>query len=127
VFCQLDSLRRCIPRTKDIRRALDELPETLDETYARTLEEIDEKKWKYAHIFFQCVAVASRPLRVDELAQFLAFDFEVESTPTFLADWRPEDPARTVLSMCSSLLAVVKPEGYVRQLCNLRIFQRRST
>ena len=28
-----------------------------------------------------------------------------------MADWRPEDPARTVLSMCSSLLAVVQPEG----------------
>ena len=112
MFCQLDSLRRCIPRTRDIQRALDELPNTLDGTYARILEEIDEKKWKYAHIFFQCVAVASRPLCVDELAQFLAFDFEAESTPIFLADWRPEDPARTVLSMCSSLLAVVEREGY---------------
>jgi ankyrin repeat protein len=76
------------------------------------LEEIDGTNWKYAHIFFQCVAVASRPLRVDELAQFLSFDFEAESTPTFLADWRPEDSARTVLSMCSSLLAVVQPNGY---------------
>ena len=76
------------------------------------MEEIDEKKWKYAHIFFQCVAIASRPLRVDELAQFLSFDFGAESTPKFKADWRPEDPARTVLSMCSSLLAVVQPEGY---------------
>ena len=85
---------------------------TLDESYARTLEEIDEKKWKYAHIFFQCVAVASRPLRVNELAQFLSFDFDTESTPTFQADWHPEDPARTVLSMCSSLLSVVQPEGY---------------
>jgi hypothetical protein len=76
------------------------------------LEEIDEQNWEYAHRLFQCVAAASRPLRVDELAEFLAFDFEAESTPTFLADWRPEDPAHTVLSMCSSLLAVVKPEGY---------------
>ena len=76
------------------------------------MERIDEKKWKYAHLFFQCVAVASRPLRVEELAQFLSFDFEAKSTPTFQAGWRPKDPTRTVLSMCSSLLAVVKPEGY---------------
>ena len=107
VACQLEKLRLCIPRTKDIRRALEELPKTLDETYARILEEIDETNWKYAHIFFQCVAVASRPLLVDELVQFLSFDFDTESTPTFLTDWHPEDPARTVLSMCSSLLAVV--------------------
>jgi hypothetical protein len=55
---------------------------------------------------FQCVAVASRPLRVRELAEILAFDFEEGSTPTFLADWCPEDPAQAVLSTCSSLLAV---------------------
>jgi ankyrin repeat protein len=55
--------------------------------------------------------VASRPLRVKELAEFLAFDFEEGSTPTFLADWRPEDPAHAVLSTCSSLLAVVNVDG----------------
>jgi ankyrin repeat protein len=82
----------------------------LDETYARTLEEIDKKNWEYAHRLFQCVAAASRPLRVNELAEFLAFDFEAESIPTFLADWRPEDPAHTVLSICSSFLDVVTPD-----------------
>jgi ankyrin repeat protein len=109
VFCQLIYLRRCIPGR--IRRALDELPETLDETYARSLQEIDEQNREYAHRLFQCVAAASRPLLVSELAEFLAFDFEAGSTPTFLADWRPEDPTHTVLSVCSSLLAVVEPEG----------------
>jgi ankyrin repeat protein len=107
VFCQLVYLRGCIPGR--IRRALDELPETLDETYARTLEEIDEQSWEYAHRLFQCVTAASRPLLVNELAEFLAFDFEAGSTPAFLADWRPEDPAYTVLSICPSFLAVVKP------------------
>jgi ankyrin repeat protein len=107
VFCQLVYLRRCIPGR--IQRALDELPETLDETYTRTLDEIDEQNWEYAHRLFQCVAAASRPLLVSELAEFLAFDFEAGSTPTLLADWRPEDPTYAVISMCSSLLAVVKP------------------
>ena len=106
MFCQLVYLRRCIPAR--IRRALEELPKTLDETYARSLEEIDEQNWEYAHRLFQCVAAASRPLRVSELAEFLAFDFDAGSTPTFLSDWRPEDPEHAVLSICSSLLAVVK-------------------
>ena len=75
------------------------------------MKEIDKQNWKYAHRLFQCVAAASRPLRADELAEFLAFDFKVGSTPTFLADWRPEDPAHTVLSTCSSLLAVVDVDG----------------
>jgi ankyrin repeat protein len=71
------------------------------------LEEIDEPNQKDAHIFFQCIAAASRPLRVDELAQFLAFDFEAESTPTFRDDRLLEDLADTALRMCSGLLAVV--------------------
>ena len=87
------------------------MPETLDETYARSLEEIDEQNWEYAHRLFQCVAAASRPLLVKELAEFLAFDFEAGSTPNLLADWRPEDPAHSVLSICSSLLAIVKVNG----------------
>ena len=110
MFCQLAFLRKCIS-TKDIQLTLNKLPKTLEGTYTRILEEIDEQNWKYAHIIFQCVAAAFRPLRVDELSQFLAFDFDTESTPTFLADELSGDPADTVLSMCSSLLAVVKPEG----------------
>ena len=109
MFCQLIYLRRCIPGR--IRRALDELPETLDETYARSLEDIDEQNREYAHRLFQCVAAASRPLHVNELAEFLAFDFGAGLTPTFLPDWRPEDPTHTVLSVCSSLLAIVEPDG----------------
>jgi ankyrin repeat protein len=71
------------------------------------LEDIGDQNWEYAHRLFQCVAAASRPLRVEELAEFLAFDFEAESTPEYLEDWRPEDPGHAVFSTCSSLLTVV--------------------
>ena len=56
--------------------------------------------------------MASRPLRVKELAEFLAFDFEDGSTPEFVAEWRPDDPAHAVLSTCSSLLAIVDVDGW---------------
>ena len=105
MYCQLAYLRHCLPGR--IRRALDELPKSLDETYERTLEDIGDQNWEYAHRLFQCVAAASRPLRVEELAEFLAFDFESESTPEYLENWRPEDPGHAVLSTCSSLLTVV--------------------
>ena len=72
------------------------------------MKEIDEQNWDYAHRLFQCVAAASRPLCAWELAEFLAFDFKAGSTPTFMADWRSEDPENEVLSICSSLLVVVK-------------------
>jgi hypothetical protein len=75
------------------------------------LEDIGDQNWDCAHRLFQCVAAASRPLRVKELAEFLAFDFETRSIPTFLADWRPDDPENTVISTCSSLLAVVDVDG----------------
>jgi len=109
VYCQLQYLRQCLRQR--IRRALDELPETLDETYDRTLEEIGKQNWEYAHRLFQCVAAASRPLRVEELAEFLAFDFDTHSIPTLREDWREEDPAHAVRSTCSSLLAIVDVDG----------------
>jgi len=75
------------------------------------LREIDKQDCEYAHRLFQCVAAASRPLRVEELAEFLAFDFDTGSTPALLVDWRPENPAHAVLSTCSSLLAIVNVDG----------------
>jgi ankyrin repeat protein len=105
VFCQLDRLRHCLsPR---IRQALDELPETLDETYERTLLDIAKDNWAYAHRLFQCIVVARRPLRVAELAEFLAFKSGEGGWLTFEEEWRPEDPRDMVLSTCSSLITVV--------------------
>ena len=108
-FCQLEYLRHCLRQR--IQRALGELPETLDEIYDLTLKDIGEQNWEYAHRLFQCVAAASRPLRVEELAEFLAFDYDAESTPTLREDWRHEDPAHAVRSTCSSLLAIVDVDG----------------
>jgi hypothetical protein len=105
VYCQLAYLRGCQPGR--IRHALSELPETLDETYERTLQEINKADSDLAHRLFQCVAVAFRPLRVEELAEFLAFDFTVGQIPKFREDWRPEDPLEAVLSTCSTLLSLV--------------------
>jgi Ankyrin repeats (3 copies) len=75
------------------------------------LEDIDEAKWEHAHRLFQCVTVASRPLRVEELAAFLAFDFGAGSIPAFKADWRPEDAAWAIASTCSGLISIVKLYG----------------
>jgi ankyrin repeat protein len=106
VYCQLVYLRGCQPGS--IRHALSELPETLDETYECTLREINKADSELAHRLFQCVAVSSRPLRVKELAEFLAFDFNAGRIPMFHEDWRPEDPLEAVLSTCSTLLSLVK-------------------
>jgi len=104
VYCQVVYLRGCHPGR--IRHALSELPETLDETYERTLREINKVDWDLAHRLFQCVSVASRPLRVEELAEFLAFDFESGPIAEFQEGWRLDDLVDAVLSTCSTLLAL---------------------
>src|SRR6267142_411355 len=109
VFCQIDVVRRSLPGR--IQQTLDDLPITLDATYERTLKDIDSQHQEYAQRLFQCVAVALRPLRVEELAEFFAFDFKAGPIPRFHEDWRAEDPVEAVLSTCSTLLAVVDVEN----------------
>ena len=89
---------------------LDELPETLDETYERILKEINKSKREHAHRLLQCITVAVRPLRIAELAEVLAVDFGTTSgggISKLNLDWRWEDQEQAVLSTCSSLIAVV--------------------
>jgi ankyrin repeat protein len=53
--------------------------------------------------------VATRPLRVAELAEVLAVDFDDgEGIPRLKADWRWEDQEQALLIACSSLIAIVK-------------------
>ena len=108
VSCQFDFLRRYPPER--IQLALKELPDTLDGTYERSLRDIDEAIWDYAHRLFQCMAVASRPFYVEELAEFLAFDFEVGQIPKLVEDRRRRDPIQAVLTTCSSLITVVRED-----------------
>jgi hypothetical protein len=96
VDCQLVEICNCIPAR--IRHALADLPETLDETYKRTLREISKANQGVAHRIFQFVAVAVRPLRVEELAELLAFDFDAGPIAKFHEDWRLEDPIHAILS-----------------------------
>ena len=109
MYCQIDYLRRCLPPR--VRHALDELPETLDGTYDRALREIDKANWEISYRLLQCVAVASRPLCVEELAEILSFDFKTGPVPKFNEGWRSGDPVDAVLSTTSSLLAIVDSRG----------------
>ena len=99
-----------------MRHALAELPDTLDETYERTLREINKADWELAHRLFQCVTVASRPLLVEELAEFLAFDFEAGLIPKFHEDWRLEDPVKRfclLVPLCFPLSTSTTSDSYI--------------
>ena len=107
--CQLDTLRRCFPSS--IRKTLDELPASLDETYARALEGIPKEKQQHAHRLFQCLVAALRPLRVEELAEIFAIEFDLGAAPNLVEDWRPENLEETILSACPTLINVIENGG----------------
>jgi len=106
VYCQLENLRHCLPPS--VRSTLDELPESLDATYERVLREIKKPNRGHALRLLQCLVVAIRPLRVEELAEVLAIDFkDAEGMPKLNASWRWEDQEQALLSSCSSLVSIV--------------------
>ena len=96
-----------------MRPTLEQLPESLDETYERIVAEIKKANKGQAYRMLQCLAVAIRPLSVAELAELLAFEFDVTKggIPKLNADWRWEDHEQAVLSTCSSLITIV-PANY---------------
>jgi hypothetical protein len=106
--CQLEVLRNCPPA-----RVQDELPlpEWLNETYERILLQLDKVHEEFAHRLLQCLVVAVRPLLVEDLAEILALDFPKEGIPEHDVDMRPNDPEQAVLSLCSSLIAIVGEDG----------------
>ncbi|KAH9012613.1 hypothetical protein EDB83DRAFT_2300014 [Lactarius deliciosus] len=92
VFCQLEMLRHCL--APSLRRQLNELPKSLDETYERVLKEIEStNQGRHARRLLQCLTMAMRPLRVEELAEVLVFDLDRAKAeiPRFHAEWRWED------------------------------------
>jgi ankyrin repeat protein len=109
VYCQLEALQPCFPN--NLRRMLEELPKSLDETYQRILKEINNANQKQAHQLLQCLAVARRPLRVEELAEVLALDVDAGGIPRFNSKWRWEYHEAAVLSACSSLVSVIIDDG----------------
>ena len=110
VFCQLETLRQCLPQS--VLRTLNELPESLDDTYERLMTNIKRANQAHAYRMLQCLTVAIRPLTVAELAELLAFDFDVAEgeMPKLKPNWRWEDHEQAILSTCSSLVTVV-PNG----------------
>ena len=107
VFCQLEMLRNCLPQ--NVRGVLKDLPKSLDETYERILKEIGKVNPHQAYRLLQCLTVATRPLRVEELAEVLALDFDgaTNGIPVLNKDWRWDDQQQGILSTCSGLVVIV--------------------
>ena len=106
--CQMDALSGCRSLSK-LRIALDSLPETLDETYERILDEIDESDRKEVLRVLQWLTYSRRPLSVDEVAEIVAFETSDDSV-AFNKDNRLPEPEE-ILDICSSLVITVDAKG----------------
>jgi hypothetical protein len=102
----LEVLQRRLPSS--IRGVLEESLESLDETYERILREIRKPNQRHARRLLHCLAAAVRPLRVEEIAEILAIDFNTEGIPKLNPGWRWEDSEEAVMFACSSLVIIVK-------------------
>jgi len=109
IVCQLQALMNTLPSA--VRRALENMPQGLDETYDRILQGIHQSSQDFARRLFACLAESFRPLCVEELAEILAIEFDEGAVPNYDEDWRPDDPEEAVSSTCSSLVAIVDVNG----------------
>jgi hypothetical protein len=90
-----------------LRKALASLPKTLDDTYARILDNIDDEHQANALKLLQWLTYSARPLRIQELAEIVTVDkMDVEDELEFDSDRRFPEP-RDVLALCSSLVSTV--------------------
>ena len=68
-MCQLDALKRCLT-LPSLRRALDSLPRTLNETYDRILRNIPDQYRVDVVRILQFLAFGERPLLLEEVVGY---------------------------------------------------------
>ncbi|TDZ14144.1 hypothetical protein Cob_v012911 [Colletotrichum orbiculare MAFF 240422] len=77
--CQLDSLAKCLSPVS-LQKALHSLPQGLDKTYERMIQDISDENKDQAITILQLLVFSDRPLTVDELVDALAVDLTATET-----------------------------------------------
>ncbi|KAK6349854.1 hypothetical protein TWF696_006117 [Orbilia brochopaga] len=102
VACQLSFIQKC-KQAGAIRKVLNSLPKTLEETYDRILLSIPEETWQIARSALMLLTFSIRPITIQELAEGMVVD-------TVNQVFDPEEQRlihyREVLEICSSLVTV---------------------
>ena len=112
VALQLMELKKCSSQY-EIEKQLAELPDGLDETYNRILNNIDKKHHADTRTFLQWLAFCRRPMTIKEIAETITVDFPPGKCPVFNQTKRYSDPW-DVLVRCSSFVS--ESEGKYSQL-----------
>lgn len=108
--CQLDLIKNC-RQAGAVRKTLQNLPRTLDDTYDRILSSIPDETWQIARSALMLLTYSIRPLTLQELAEAMVVDFEEQR---FDPNEHRLTNYRHVLEICSSLVSVssVKPRPH---------------
>jgi hypothetical protein len=103
-----------------LRKALESLPKTLEETYARILANIDEKHRQYAIRILQFLTYSERPLTIHEVVDLIVV--EPNGSVPFDPKLRLPKP-REIMKICSSLVTLVtrKSDGPVETTMELQL------
>ena len=109
VECQLEVLGDCLTMAS-VEAALSDLPNTLDETYDRILENIDRQHLEYARTAFALLAVTCQPLKVEELAEAVVVSPYCKAIDI---DDRLFDP-KDIIKICGGLVVWVADTNEVR-------------
>ncbi|THV89302.1 hypothetical protein D6D26_09801, partial [Aureobasidium pullulans] len=90
-----------------IERQLDNLPKTLEGTYDRILNDLDDFERREAERLLALVCFARRPLTLPEVVDALAIDFEDPDQGPFDPSYRVKDPM-AVLEYCPGLITLMQ-------------------
>jgi len=110
VQCSIDALDRCVTR-KEVRNALDSLPEGLDETYERILLAINMETMagQLARRALIWLVAALRPLRLPEIMEALSINLQ---TRILDSDIGPMHRG-ALLDACGSLVTYTEKTGII--------------
>ncbi|KAF3916902.1 Ankyrin-1 [Orbilia brochopaga] len=102
--CQLDTMKKCLTPAM-IRAELRHMPETLDQTYDRILQNIPSLHQQFVRSALRWLAFSTRPLLLIELAEAAVIDPSMDSFDP--AECRFLDPEK-ILDLCGSLITLSK-------------------
>ena len=110
VQCSLDTLNRCVTR-QEVRNALNNLPEGLDETYERILlgSDTNAREGQLAQRALVWLVAALRPLRLTELMEGLSINLR---TRTLDSNFGPMHKG-ALLDACGSLVTHIERTGLI--------------
>ena len=100
--CQIDALKDCLDYPR-LRRTLQNLPRTLDETYARILDSVPKEHLDQVATILRLLIWSKPPLTISELVDAIAIN--LDGDVGFDPKNRMPVP-RKMLKLCSSLVTV---------------------